>query len=275
MEFLANGSEDKSTKIWNLQTKTEEFSLLGHGDEIWSVCFSPDNLYLASGSEDNTLKLWNIETRNEIFTYTGHQSDVYCVCFSPNGKYIASASRDKTVIGWDVEGKKEICPLAEHDYLVHSVSFSPDNQSLASASSDSSIIIWNIEDKREDITSPNIVLTNLKFSILHFFALIGQTDQISYLTKAKHAILMQDAFGHSPLYYSIKTKHQGITDLLLEYLCKIINSPIKDISSYISLESISNNIGLIISNSSEILDSFFGDVLLKTIKEPLPACYLS
>ncbi|OMJ72763.1 hypothetical protein SteCoe_28711 [Stentor coeruleus] len=94
---------------------------------------------------------------------------------------------------------------------------------------------------------------------------------------------MQDTFGHSALYYSIITKHQGITNLLLEYLCKIINSPIKDISSYISLESISNDLGLIITNSSEILDSFFCNVLFQTIKEPffgtpkepLPACYLS
>ncbi|MDB9475636.1 WD40 repeat domain-containing protein, partial [Dolichospermum circinale] len=56
---LASGGDDKTIKLWNLDTGKEIRTLSGHSDFVYSVSFSPDGRTLASGSGDQTIKLWN------------------------------------------------------------------------------------------------------------------------------------------------------------------------------------------------------------------------
>ncbi len=60
--YLASGSEDKTVKLWSVESKKEVTMLQGHSSYVWSVAFSPDGKYLASGSEDKTVKFWSVES---------------------------------------------------------------------------------------------------------------------------------------------------------------------------------------------------------------------
>ncbi|PSB42152.1 hypothetical protein C7B67_25675 [filamentous cyanobacterium Phorm 6] len=102
---LASASDDKTIKLWNLQTQKELKTLSGHSSVVISVAFSPDGKTLASASEDKTIKLWNLQTQKELKTLSGHSSLVISVAFSPDGKTLASASTDKTIKlwTWDVD----------------------------------------------------------------------------------------------------------------------------------------------------------------------------
>jgi len=51
---LATGSNDKTVRIWDLDTGTARV-LTGHTDRVWSVAYSPDG-QLASGSDDGTIR---------------------------------------------------------------------------------------------------------------------------------------------------------------------------------------------------------------------------
>jgi WD40 repeat protein len=59
---LASGSEDKTVKLWSVESQKEVTTLKGHDDTAFSVAFSPDGKYLASGSDDKTVKLWSVES---------------------------------------------------------------------------------------------------------------------------------------------------------------------------------------------------------------------
>ena len=146
---LATGSQDKTIKLWNIETGKELLTLKGHDDEVRSVSFSPDGKTLATGSRDTTIKLWDVATGKEIRTLTGHTNFVRSVSFSPDGKTLATGSDDQTVKLWDVETGKELPPLQGHTNFVRSASFSSDGKTLATGSDDQTVKLWDVETRTE------------------------------------------------------------------------------------------------------------------------------
>ncbi len=69
---MASGSDDRTVKLWSVESQKEITTLQGHSWSVTSVAFSPDGKYLASGSYDNTVKLWSVESQKEVTTLQGH-----------------------------------------------------------------------------------------------------------------------------------------------------------------------------------------------------------
>lgn len=57
-QTLVSGSDDKTTKVWNLSTGQELRTPTGHTSSVTSVALSADGQTLASGSDDKTIKVW-------------------------------------------------------------------------------------------------------------------------------------------------------------------------------------------------------------------------
>ncbi|BAY27999.1 WD-40 repeat-containing protein [Calothrix sp. NIES-2100] len=146
---LASGADDKTIKIWNVETGQEIRTLNGHSQRVNSVAISPDGKTLVSGSADATIKIWNVATGNEIRTLNRHSRWVWSVTISPDGKTLVSCSGDKTIKIWNVETGQEIRTLNGHSEEVYSVAFSPDGKTLVSGSGDKTIKIWNVETGQE------------------------------------------------------------------------------------------------------------------------------
>jgi WD40 repeat protein len=58
---LATVSRDRTTKIWNVATREEEFTLSGHADGVWAVAFHPQSERIATGSWDRTLRVYALD----------------------------------------------------------------------------------------------------------------------------------------------------------------------------------------------------------------------
>jgi len=101
-KHLASGSEDATTKIWEVAMGTLLHTLAGHSDVVVSVAYSPDGKHLASGSMDYTTKIWEVATGTLLHTLAGHSDVVNSVAYSPDGKQLASGSDDGTIIFIDV-----------------------------------------------------------------------------------------------------------------------------------------------------------------------------
>jgi serine/threonine protein kinase len=163
---LASGYDDKTIKLWNLDTTINTAKIIcilnGHTQAVKSVAFSPDGKILASGSDDKTIKLWNINTNEEICTLTGHSGAVKSVAFSHEG-ILASGSWDKTIKLWNVETSKEIITLKGHKLQVSSVTFSPDGKWIASASFDRTVRLWNLDKLKN---RPCLILSGHTWAVL-------------------------------------------------------------------------------------------------------------
>ncbi|WP_396336374.1 protein kinase domain-containing protein [Fischerella sp. JS2] len=163
-QILASGHDDKTIKLWNLNTHKLISTLTGHSQAVKSVAFSPEGNTLATASDDKTIKLWNLNTLEEIFTLYGHLSAVKSVAFSLRG-ILASGSWDKTVKLWNITTGQEISTLTGHQLQVSAVAFSPQNQLLASASFDRTIRLWDL--------SPLHTQTQKKFENCTCYSLCG------------------------------------------------------------------------------------------------------
>lgn len=142
---LVSGSDDKSIKIWNLETLELKSTLTGHVGSVAALAISPDSKTLVSGSTDKTIKIWNLETGELKSTLTGHGYWVLSVAISPDGKTLVSGSGDKSIKIWNLETLELKSTLTGHGYWVLSVAISPDSKTLVSGSIDKTIKIWNLE----------------------------------------------------------------------------------------------------------------------------------
>ncbi|WP_442940762.1 protein kinase domain-containing protein [Nostoc sp.] len=146
---LASGSDDKTVKIWNIQSRKEIRTLSGHSDWVYAVAISPDGKTIVSGSKDKTIKVWNLNTGKEIYTLTGHTDYVNSVAISPDGQTLVSGSYDKTIKVWNLKLGQEIRTITGHSGAVLSVAISQDGKTIVSGSKDKTIKVWNLNTGNE------------------------------------------------------------------------------------------------------------------------------
>ncbi|MCF2151706.1 serine/threonine protein kinase [Desmonostoc muscorum LEGE 12446] len=177
-QTLASGSNDKTIKVWNLNSRKEVRTFTGHATQVNSVAISPDGQTLVSCGYDKKIKIWNVNNGEEISSIIVN-FDVISVAISPkqqtfitgssNGQvalfnlkageyirtltthesrvsslaissnYVASGSWDATIKVWPKS------TFAGHLKGISSVAISSNQQILVSASEDTTIIIWNLD----------------------------------------------------------------------------------------------------------------------------------
>jgi WD40 repeat protein len=144
--WILSASEDKTLKIWDIQTGQSHATLVGHTQSVRACAVSPDGVWVVSGSVDNTLKVWDVKSGNEQATLAGHNADVMACAVSPDGNWIVSGGADKTIKVWDVISHAELLTMAGHLAQVNSVAISRDGLRIVSASGDKTLRVW--ESKR-------------------------------------------------------------------------------------------------------------------------------
>ena len=94
---LASGSDDKTVKLWKVESGQLIRTLKGHTGRVFSVAFDALGDRLVSGSIDNTVKVWEVESGRLRHNFKGHKSAVCSVSFAAQGHRVAS--RDYSWVG--------------------------------------------------------------------------------------------------------------------------------------------------------------------------------
>lgn len=143
-QYIVSSSEDRTVRLWSLDTYTALVVYKGHDRPIWDVKFGPFGHYFATVSHDHTARLWSTDHIYPLRIFAGHLSDVDTLAWHPNAAYLATGSCDKTVRLWDVQRGASVRLFSGHTAPVTAVAISPDGRTLASAADDAIINIWDI-----------------------------------------------------------------------------------------------------------------------------------
>lgn len=147
-QCLLSCSEDKTVRLWSLETFTCLVAYRGHENPIWDLTWGPYGHYFLTGSNDRTARLWSTDHIEPLRIYVGHDADVDCVAFHPNNLYIFTGSCDRTVRMWHISGGNCLRLFTGHTGHVTALACSPDGKTLASADDNGNIILWTLDSGR-------------------------------------------------------------------------------------------------------------------------------
>ncbi len=100
--WAASGSDDKTVKIWNLESGECRATLKGHTGNVHSVAITPDGKRILSGSSDHSVRVWDASSGRQLATLAGHTSGLWSVVALQDNARALSGGFDKTLRLWDL-----------------------------------------------------------------------------------------------------------------------------------------------------------------------------
>ena len=164
--LAVSGSDDKTLKVWNLQTGQELITLSGHLDGVGAVAVMPYGRYVISVGKDRKMKVWDLQIGRELFTLTrfrdamrflidllrGRSPDVTTVALTPDGHQAIAASGERTLKVWDLQTGQVKHTLKGHRGHVTAVAMMSDGRRAISGSEDGTLRVWDLQTGREVLT---------------------------------------------------------------------------------------------------------------------------
>jgi WD40 repeat protein len=247
---IISGSQDKTIKVWDLNSGKLIYTLSGHNSGIYSLAVTDNKLL--SCSADRTIKIWDLNTAELKFTLLGHNSHVYSLAVD-KGRF-ASASIDKTIKIWDFATKKIIKVINTGEISALSICIS--NEKLVAGLSDGTIKIWDLSSARlltsyrendESITS--VCISN---GVL----ITGSKDKTVRIWNLENLDLINTLYGHKSPVWTVTVDTGRIISGSEDKTVKIWNledgkliETLKEHSDWVS--SVASGEGRIISASAD------------------------
>ncbi|KAF9082620.1 ubiquitin-protein transferase activating protein [Mortierella sp. GBA35] len=143
--FLAVGTYEGDTQIWDIETKSKVRSMKGHAARVGVLAW--DKHILSSGCRDGSI--WNHDVRvqnHKIAELSGHTNEVCGLTWRSDGQQLASGANDNIVNIWDARTTVPKHTKTNHTAAVKALAWCPWQTNLLASGGgtyDKQIHFWN------------------------------------------------------------------------------------------------------------------------------------
>lgn len=158
---LASGSQDRTIRVWDVQSRKHVLTIKVSLGAVYSVVFSPDGNMIASGSWGSA-NLWDANSGRRLHSFDhrgvikANTPNVTAVTFSPDGKKLFTGNSSGAIHAWRVDTGKHIKRIIQFNHArqyrlpsVNTLTLTPDGNSLASINTFGQIYLWDVNTLKE------------------------------------------------------------------------------------------------------------------------------
>lgn len=145
-DLIATGHATGEIRLWRPFARGEDRVITAHGDQVWSLGFSPDGSRLVSTSRDGSLRVWSMPEGRPAgpdMPIGPDSADPPCAAvFSPDGTRLAVAQWNGRITVVAVGAGRATHSIHERG-RARALSFTPDGRLLAVATDDSVVHLYD------------------------------------------------------------------------------------------------------------------------------------
>jgi eukaryotic-like serine/threonine-protein kinase len=208
--FALSGGQDKSVRLWSIETG-HELRRLEHDGPVYAAALAADGRRGLSGSADKTVRLWDFGSEHDVGVrrLDGHTAAVLTVMFAPGDELALSGSADRTIRVWDAAtGQPAGLPLV-HESAVVAITSIGANGILAGCE-DGSLWLWDLKSRQRvrKLKAPGPILC-VAASPLGRRALSGHADGVLVVWDLDLGAEIGRMIGHSDLIRCVAALPDG------------------------------------------------------------------
>lgn len=137
-KLMASCSDDKTSRVFNLETGACENSFMDHKAFGSKIVWHAQQL-IASAMSDGKVRIYDLRTNSLAQVYKIHAGPVNALAFHPNGKYLLTGGQDGKIKVLDITIARPIYTLELHNGPVTAVAFNASGDNFASGGADKSV----------------------------------------------------------------------------------------------------------------------------------------
>jgi WD40 repeat protein len=143
---IAAATADGNVSLWNRQGHAIQ-TLIGDGQEIGSLSFSPDGAALLANAADQagSIQFWNLSNRSPYHIPT-HSLNLTSAAFSSDGQMLIGGNANGRVQLWSQQGDPIAKLRPRLNSMITAVAF--DGPSIVSGDANGRIALWNTKGDR-------------------------------------------------------------------------------------------------------------------------------
>lgn len=182
---LFSCSNDKTVKVWDIDSRTYIETLFGHQDAVQAIDTNTRERCITAGGRDNTIRIFKVPEETQL-VYRGHHGSIDCVALLSDEHFV-SGGDDGAINYWSTKRKKPICVVrnAHAGTWITALGALINSDVFVSGAADGHLRIWRlINDKARIEQFHNIkvegIINSLRISTDHktIVAAVGQENRL-------------------------------------------------------------------------------------------------
>lgn len=158
---------DNQLHVWDLDKKTEIFSLDVPNKFYHSSVFSPDGKFLYFGDLEGRLNVYDLKTEELVNKYSGLQNPIVFVQCSQDGRKVMAAFENNSVYIWDIFMGTDAIILNIDSPLLWA-QFTDEGRTLATLEKNGTFKIWNYSIRQEMSRRSMFIGEKEKYEVFSF-----------------------------------------------------------------------------------------------------------